>query len=142
MSSYKNKEILNELYWNKGMTQEEIGNKYDVHRKTVQYWMKKLGVDRRTPRQDRAGCFDIEKNEYPRFRTEVDGELKGVKIHRLMAVAKFGFEKVKNNVVHHKNGIKWDNRFENLELMNHGEHTKHHNEEREFSIGKYRKENN
>jgi len=48
-------------------------------------------------------------------------------VHRLAAVAWFGFDAVKNKHVHHKNGIPWDNRECNLEPISPEEHnTIHH----------------
>jgi len=48
-------------------------------------------------------------------------------VHRLLAVAEFGTEAVKDQHVHHKNEIPWDNRPENLELLTPAEHASHHN---------------
>lgn len=42
--------------------------------------------------------------------------------HRLLAVAWFGVDEVDNKVVHHVNGIPWDNREGNLELLTSEEH--------------------
>lgn len=39
-----------------------------------------------------------------------------VYIHRLAAVAWFGFEAVKDNRVYHKNRIRWDTREDNLSV--------------------------
>jgi transcriptional regulator with PAS, ATPase and Fis domain len=51
-------------------------------------------------------------------------------IHRLVAVAEYGFDAVVENHVHHKNHIPWDNRPSNLELMSQEEHYRYHAEER------------
>ena len=47
--------------------------------------------------------------------------------HRVMMEKEIGRYLKPNEVVHHKNEIKHDNRLENLELMTHGEHTTLHN---------------
>ena len=137
--SYKNEEILRSLYWDDGLSQASIGDMYGVNRKTIGYWMDKHEIDTRTHKKDIPGHFDIRRG-YARFRVTVGGDEKSVKIHRLLAVAKYGFDKVKNKVVHHKNRIKWDNRYENIELMTHSAHSTHHNKERQFCIGEYQKQ--
>ncbi len=44
------------------------------------------------------------------------------KIHKLMAVYFLGHEKNKNEVIHHKNGIKIDNNINNLQILYKKEH--------------------
>lgn len=46
--------------------------------------------------------------------------------HRIIAEQIINRRLVKNEVVHHKNGIRWDNRIENLEVMDAIEHAKMH----------------
>lgn len=49
-----------------------------------------------------------------------------VRVHRLMAVAKFGFDALEDKDVHHKSHIPWDNRMENISVMKRSEHRDHH----------------
>jgi len=50
-----------------------------------------------------------------------------VRVHRLLAVAEFGFDAVADCDVHHINGIGWDNRPENIEVLTRSEHSALHN---------------
>lgn len=49
-------------------------------------------------------------------------------VHRLAAVAWFGWDAVVNNDIHHKNGHTLDNRECNLDPVDHAEHTRIHYE--------------
>lgn len=55
-----------------------------------------------------------------------EGENYKVYVHRLLAVSEYGYESVKDKSVHHRNGIVWDNRPENIEVMSPEEHAKLH----------------
>ena len=67
----------------------------------------------------------IDKKGYKRFRAS------GKLVHRHVMERKLGFRLRKDVIVHHINGIKTDNRFENLQLMTKKEHSKHHVEKKE-----------
>ncbi len=62
----------------------------------------------------------IDKKGYKRFRAS------GKLVHRHVMERKLGLRLRKDVIVHHINGIKTDNRFENLQLMSKKEHFKHH----------------
>ena len=51
---------------------------------------------------------------------------KNVKEHRMIMEQHLGREITKDEVVHHKNRIKTDNRIENLMVMTNSEHVKYH----------------
>lgn len=57
---------------------------------------------------------------------QVDG--KQVRLHRHMMEQKLGRKLGFNEVVHHINGDKHDNRIENLEVLSRAEHMKQHTE--------------
>ncbi|RBI58323.1 hypothetical protein DMJ13_27385 [halophilic archaeon] len=54
------------------------------------------------------------------------GGLVNVGIHRLVAVAEYGFDAVSGKHIHHKTGIPWDNRPENLSPETQSEHMREH----------------
>lgn len=58
------------------------------------------------------------------------GVEKQIAIHRLVAVAEFGFDAVIDKEIHHKNSMKCDNRPENLEPLSVEEHRRLHAKER------------
>lgn len=63
-----------------------------------------------------------QKNPYKRIRI---GE-KCIKLHRWIVENHLGRCLLKNETVHHINGNKHDNRLENLQVMDRGEHMRLH----------------
>ena len=134
---WRDKELLRELYHGKRMSQQEIADHFDnkITGQGVKYWLEKHGIEKRS-RAEAAKIRWLKQlpnihsdvNGYEYCKNEMDGEEYHVLLHRLLAVSEFGLETVKDNVVHHKNNIPWDNRPENIELMTAAEHAEHHHQ--------------
>lgn len=99
-----------------GLSEYEYGGSRTSEKRKSEYHTRSLG----------PATFGISHHGYELSHVNVDGGGEAVRIHRLAAVAWFGWDAVVGNVIHHKNTHKRDNREENLEPMPHEEHMKHH----------------
>lgn len=70
--------------------------------------------------------FYVDSYGYVQARSDLDGEQDAVLMHRLLAVAYFGFDTVVASDVHHKNGIPWANWPGNLEVVGASAHISTH----------------
>jgi hypothetical protein len=82
--------------------------------------------------------YKLSTRGYPVWQTKLDGKHQVLKVHRLLAIAEFGFDAVCDSIVHHgaQDGgpnelppveIPWANWGENLRLFDtNSEHRKHH----------------
>lgn len=128
---FKDKEWLRGKYHDENMTLGEIGQLCGVSARNIGYWCEKHGIELRQathqgPIKNHA-TYRVNRRGYPEWSAKVH-----YPIHRLLAVSEFGVEAVKENVVHHKNGITWDNRPENIEVVPKSEHWKIHHERGDF----------
>lgn len=141
------KERLRRLYYDEGLTQAQIADKIGegVYQAKVSEWMRSFGigpgkrvdlaadacrVNRATYRSQRAG--------YENWHARYQDRMERVAVHRLAAVAWFGFNAVRDKDVHHVNGVPWDNRESNLALLSPGEHRSRHADEMERSdLGRF-----
>jgi len=118
-SPWKDPDVLYQLYHEQGLSTREIGEMFDLSRGTIRYHMEMNGIDRRDHGSPSTA---------PDYRTRQHGVVFGhyqneIKIHRLLAVAEYGFETVSEAVVDHKNGIVWDNRPGNIEVKDPRQYT-------------------
>lgn len=77
--------------------------------------------------------FGTLKSGYEEWSDSLRGDRTRVRVHRLLAVAEYGFDAVRGMVVHHGSEshlpeaeIPWANWGGNIELMTNRDHTKHH----------------
>jgi predicted DNA-binding transcriptional regulator YafY len=126
---HRDEDTLRRLYWSENKSLREMAEELEVGARTVSRNMEKCGVPRREPEHQRGGVHLRFNDGYLTWKPNVRGESYSVRVHRLVAVAEYGYEAVKSNVVHHKNRHKSDNRPENLELMTQAEHNREHAEE-------------
>lgn len=138
---WRDKETLEYLYNEKGMTTCEVGDRLDCTGACISKWLKKHSIERRAPREYFVGNYSKKAN----FQTDVNGYERwnaangndvpdSMYVHRLLAIAMHGIEAVKDMDIHHKNGIKWDNRPENIEVKTKTDHMSEHAIERGFGI--------
>lgn len=124
-------EYLREKYFVENMSLSEIADEIGCWKGSVGKAMERLGIERR----DQLTNPSVQTNTYGHEYTSSQSE--NVYIHRLLAVAEYGIERVKGNDVHHINGVPWDNRPENIEVVSREEHNQKHLPERD-SNGRFR----
>lgn len=128
---WRDEELMRRLYLDELLSTTDLANKFDCAPSTITAWLDRHDIPTRSIAEGRAikggyhNCvpFGHGNKGYERWWSDYEKVL----VHRLVAVAEFGFDAVADMDVHHINGIQWDNRPENLELMDSVEHIVMHN---------------
>jgi len=123
--------ILAYSYWVMGLSQTEIARRYGVSQQVVSYQMETKGIPTiEDPSHHRASIGYTQNaggdSNHAKAFSAYDGETESVYIHRLLAVAKYGFDAVEGKVVHHTTGHPLDNRPEAIEVMERDDHARLH----------------
>ncbi|UBF20133.1 HNH endonuclease [Halorubrum virus HRTV-26] len=106
----------------------KVADELGCGKETIRYWMEKFGIER-TGRKHNVAVTE-RSDGYEQLTVNIDGKTYSCLHHRLLAVAKYGYDAVVENDVHHKNSMKLDNRLENIEIISRAEHAKLHNTNR------------
>ena len=107
---WKDKQTLRKLYVEDEMAIEDIADKFDCSPQPIRTWLEKFDID--------VSANDPDA----KYR---DGEL----LEELYWS--------KGLSTHHKNGIPWDNRPENLEVLDHAKHAQVHSKHRDRDEGRF-----
>lgn len=127
-------ERLEELYYGRNYSLTRIAEELGCARQTISNIFDDLGLEKRdeserSSLQHLRRPLNIRHDEkgYLRIVHRHRNETDRIRLHRLVAMAEWGVDAVKDSVVHHKNGIPWDNRPSNLELFDDtAEHVQEH----------------
>ena len=119
-------DLLREMYYERGMSLSEIASEIECWKGSVAKAMERHGIDTRTSSKDKLPTPRTNSYGHECWNYQLDGTNYSIYVHRLLAIAKYGTERVKGKDVHHINGVPWDNRPENIELLSRGEHNKEH----------------
>lgn len=120
-------------YWEEGKNQQEIADMIGRSNSSVSLAMQRMSI----PTRHNHSWHPTYTTIRGRPRIHVDGHR--FHVHKAIALAKgHSIEEVfsEGTAVHHVNGLPWDNRPENIQVMDDGEHTRLHNmvENREFML--------
>ncbi len=120
------KEWLIDQYWNQGKFKREIAEEINKTIGTVQYYMNKFGIKSRTKSESKKGEKNYNWKGGRRMKSSYIYILKPehpfcgkdgyIAEHRLIMEEKLVRYLTKEEKIHHINGIKNDNRIENLIL--------------------------
>lgn len=129
MEKYKNEEWLHREYVKNGRTLKNIAEECGCTFQNISYYCDKFDIDTRDtgdptypPNHRFHPQYDCEE-----IRTVVDGTQHTIQVHRLIAVAIYGFDTVtESDDIHHKSGHGLDNRHENLIPLSRSQHLRIH----------------
>lgn len=124
------KQWLVEKYVKNGLKQSEIAELADCSQHHISVKLREHGIETNSIGDYQTMYHGFDTKGYERVRHKHKGESFLCYIHRLLAVAVYGFDEVAGNDVHHKNNHKIDNRHENVKPMSCSNHMTHHAIER------------
>lgn len=126
---WRNKELMERLYLDEKKSQNEIADLFDCGATTVREWLVRHEIPTRSISEAKqwekgyiGAPLNLTNEGYRAWKTSEETVL----VHRLVAVAVFGFDAVCDMDVHHKDDMKINNSHDNLELLSHGEHSTYH----------------
>lgn len=128
---WKDGELLETLYIDKQLSSTEISGILDCSGNSVLKGLKEHGVEVRDNSTAMTNSYNnlghasyyIHKRSSRPVWKSGDDE---VFVYRLLAVAEYGFDAVCDHDVHHINGIRWDTRPDNIEVLTPEEHQARH----------------
>ena len=120
---WRDKRVLYHLYVRKGFSMNECADALDTSYGNIQTGMEECGIDPRKRPRDLAPPLNMQDGYEVFFQ-----DYSVIPHHRLhyYAVKDVSLQDMKNKIVHHKNGIRWDNREENYEMLTKEEHGARH----------------
>lgn len=138
---WQDEDTLREAYLRHHSTRK-VASELGCGKETVRRWMERFGIERTGLKYSVA--VTERPDGYEQLTVNIDGKAHSVLHHRLLAVAKYGYDAVVGKDVHHTNSMKLDNRLENIEVLDHADHTALHNKEAEMTrndLGQFVSEN-
>lgn len=128
------------------MTLEEISKVFNIDRQTVLNYMRRYGIKTRS--KAARDQYGEKSSQWKGGRVKrQDGYIYVIAYnhpaahcnyvleHRLIMEQSIGRYLTKDEIVHHLNGIRDDNRIENLQIMDSGKHSTMHNNQRKSHGG-------
>lgn len=109
-----NDDELKRLFLKDRMTYDELADHFDCSRSTVSRHLRDMGIGE----AHRPARFRTDPKGYEVLASSTDQMYH----HRLLMVAITGLTDLSGYHIHHINGVKWDNRPENIEIVDRETH--------------------
>lgn len=131
-------ERIRDLYENQMWSGSEIAEEMGCDPPVIYKRLRRMGIERREHGEAIAARYrrssdipiGLDPHGYERISHTYRTKTERASLHRLIAVAEYGFDAVRGNEVHHVNGVEWDNRPANLEVKSPTGHRRHHAKQR------------
>lgn len=114
---WQDEDKLREKYVEEGYSSRELAEEWGCSKMPILKALEKFGIEKTTPKSERAPTYHTLPNGYMQVKAQHNGKQYAFQVHRLVAVAEYGLEAVNGAIIHHRNGIPWDNRPSNLEVL-------------------------